>query len=175
MMVVPSDGKRAMENILINLESASAADIAVHRFTHTDLVEGLMKAAKSSKKVRFIADDDIYWTGARRTRTGSNLYYEFVNTMKIIGAGVEPRYIQSNQNHHLLHHNKYIIFNYEDGSGAVHAGAGNFTKAAFTKNMENYYFISIPSVVEAFRLQYDYMFNVIGTSYEKMPSQYVMP
>lgn len=175
MMVVPSDGKRAMDNILANLKESVAADIAVHRFTHTDLVEGLQEAAKAQKKVRFIADDDIYWTGVRRTRTGSNLYYEFVNTMKIIGAGVEPRYIQSNQNHHLLHHNKYIVFSYADGTGAVHAGAGNFTKAAFSKNMENYYFITIPSVVEVFKKQYDYMFNVIGTSYEKMPSQYIMP
>lgn len=175
MMVVPSDGKRAAQNIVDNFKKAESIDVAVHRFTLNELIDSMREASKADKRVRFIADDDIYWTGKRRTRTGSNMYFEFVNVMKIFGAGVDIRYIQSNQNHSLLHHNKYIVFNYEDGTGAVHAGAGNFTGAAFSKNMENYYFISIDSVVEKFRKQYDYMFNTIGTSYEKMPSEYVMP
>lgn len=175
MLVVPSDGKAAMKNIVDNMAASVSADVAVHRFTHPDLINAMARASEDSKKVRMVADDDIYWTGVRGTRTGSNLWYEFTNTMKVAKAGVDVRYVQSNQNHWLLHHNKYIIFNYADGSGAVHAGAGNFTKAAFTKNMENYYFITIPSVVNEFRKQYQYKFENLATSYDKMPKQYVMP
>lgn len=174
IMVVPSDGKKAMKNIVSNMQKATSVDVAVHRFTHPDLVEAMIEAAKT-KEVRFVADDDIYWTGVRRTRTGSNMWFEYVNVLKILKGGVNIRYMESNQNHWLLHHNKYIIFNYGDGSGAVHAGAGNFTQAAFSKNMENYYFIAIPEVVEAFRKQYEHKFNNLATSYEKLPAQYVMP
>ena len=175
MLVVPSDGKAAMKKIVDNMAASVSADVAVHRFTHPDLVKAMSEASKAGKRVRMVADDDIYWTGKRRTRTGSNVFMEFTNTMKVANAGVDVRYMESNQNHRLLHHNKYIIFNFADGSGAVHAGAGNFTKAAFSKNMENYYFITIPEVVETFRAQYEFKFNELATPYAKMPTQYVMP
>ena len=175
MLVVPSDGERAMSNITNNFKEASRIDVAAHRFTHPELVNAMVEAAKSGKQTRFIADDDIYWTGVRKKKTGSNMYMEYVNTIKVVRAGVNTRYMQTNQNHRLLHHNKYILFTFEDGSGAVHAGAGNFTKAAFTKNMENYYFITIPEVVESFRKQYNYKFDTLATEYEKMPVEYVMP
>ena len=70
---------------------------------------------------------------------------------------------------------KYIIFNFADGSGAVHAGAGNFTVAAFTKNFENYYFIKVPEIVSKFRTQYDYMYNELATGYNKLPKTYSNP
>lgn len=175
MMVVPTDGKRAMANIVDHIKASSSVDVAVHRFTHPDLINGMSEAAKAGKRVRLVADDDIYWTGVRRQRTGANMWFEYNNAMKVVKAGVDIRYVQSNQNHRLLHHNKYIIFNYPDGSGALHAGAGNFTKAAFTKNMENYYFIKIPEVVAKFREQYEYKYQALATPYEKMPKEYVMP
>ncbi|MCO4755979.1 MAG: hypothetical protein KC478_15975 [Bacteriovoracaceae bacterium] len=175
MMVVPSDGKRAMANIVDNFKKAISIDVAAHRFTHPELVNAMIDASKEGKQTRFIADDDIYWTGVRKKKTGSNMYMEYVNTIKVVRAGVNTRYMETNQNHRLLHHNKYVLFNYADGSGAVHAGAGNFTKAAFTKNMENYYFITIAEVVDSFRKQYDYSFEKLATHYEKMPSEYVMP
>lgn len=175
MMVVPSDGKKAMKNIVENFEKAVSVDVAVHRFTHPDLINAMVEASEQDKLVRFVADDDIYWTGVRKKMTGSNMFFEFVNAMKVVQSGVETRYIQSNQNHRLLHHNKFVLYHYPDGTGAVHAGAGNFTKAAFTKNMENYYFITIPEVVEAFKKQFDHKFSNLATPYEKMPATYVMP
>jgi hypothetical protein len=83
--------------------------------------------------------------------------------------------MQTNEAGRLLHHNKYIIFNFADGSGAVHAGAGNFTVAAFTKNFENYYFIKVPEIVSKFRKQYDYMYNELATGYNKLPKTYSNP
>ncbi len=175
MMVVPTDGEVAMHNLTGNFLGAKQVRVAAHRFTHPELVEAMVEAQKRGTRVQFVADDDIYWTGVRKKRTGSNMYMEFINTMKVIRAGVETRYMQSNQNHRLLHHNKFIVYTMEDGEGAVHTGAGNFTKAAFIKNMENYYFITIPEVVEAFKKQFDHMFGELATTYEKMPATYTMP
>lgn len=173
--VVPTDGKEAMKRITKAMKASESVDGAAHRITHPEIWQGLIDVVKRGKKARFVVDDDIYWTGKRNVMTGSNNFSEFANVMKMVKGGVDIRYVESNQNHRLLHHNKYLIFNFKDGSGAVHAGAGNFTKAAFTKNFENYYFIQIPEVVEAFRKQYDYKFNKLSTSYEKMPKTYVNP
>lgn len=146
--IVPTDGKEATNKILTNLKTAKSIDMAAHRFTHTDLVRGLEREGKR-KRVRFIADDDIYWSGILGETVGSNMVFEYRNVIRLVKGKVEVKYMETNQNSRLLHHNKYIIFNYSDGTGAVHAGAGNFTKAAFSKNFENFYFIKIPSVVEA--------------------------
>lgn len=172
--IVPTDGRKAIGKILEGIKEAKSVDIAVHRFTHTDIVRALVKEGEN-KDIRLIADDDIYWTGVRDEQTGSNMFFEYGNIIKVVKAGVEVKYMETNQNSFLLHHNKYMIFNYADGSGAVHAGAGNFTKAAFSKNFENFYFIKIPSVVEKFRKQYAYMYNELATAYVDMPVQYVMP
>lgn len=173
--VVPSDGKEAMKRITKAMKTSESVDGAAHRITHPEIFEGVIELVQNGKKARFVVDDDIYWTGKRNVMTGSNNFQEFANTMKMVKGGVDVRYMESNQNQRLLHHNKFLIFNFKDGSGAVHAGAGNFTKAAFSKNFENYYFIQIPEVVEAFRKQYEHKFNNLATSYEKMPKTYVNP
>ena len=171
---VPSDGKLAMENILKNIENSQTVDIAVHRFTNKDLIQGLVTAAKD-KKVRFIADDDIFWTGKLRKKIGSNTPNEYYNMNSVRRAGAEVHFMQTNEKSYLLHHNKMIVFNFPDGKGAVHTGAGNFTKAAFSENFENYYFITIPEIVNQFRTQYDHLFNNLASSWEELPAEYVTP
>lgn len=173
--IVPTDGKKAMDNIVDKIEKSESVDVAVHRFTHTTFMKALAKASRKNKKVNLVADDDIYWSGVLGETVGSNMIFEYYNIIDMVKADIEVRYMETNQNSRLLHHNKYIIFNFADGSGAVHAGAGNFTKAAFSKNFENYYFIKIPHVVEKFRKQYKYMFEKLATKYVDMPVQYVMP
>jgi phosphatidylserine/phosphatidylglycerophosphate/cardiolipin synthase-like enzyme len=173
--IVPTDGKEAMDNIVGNIKKAKSLDVAVHRFTHTTLINTLARASRKNKEIRLVADDDIYWSGVQGETVGSNMIFEYYNIIDMVKADINVRYMETNQNSRLLHHNKYIIFNYSDGTGAVHAGAGNFTKAAFSKNFENYYFIKIPSVVETFKKQYNYMFEKLATKYVDMPVQYVMP
>jgi hypothetical protein len=173
--LVPSDGKEAMDNIVKNSRRAKSLDVAVHRFTHKTFIKALADAAKAKKEVRFIADDDIFWTGKLRQKVGSNTPNEAGNTNKIRYAGAKLRYIESNESDRQLHHNKFVIFNFADGTGAVHAGAGNFTHAAFSKNYENYYYTTIPEVVEKFRKQYDYMYNELATPYAKLPATYETP
>ncbi len=169
---VPSDGKIAMDNILMNMKKASSVDIAVHRFTHPDLINGLV-AKKDA--VRFISDDDLYWTGIKRGTVGSNMIFEYYNLEKIQKSGAKIKFMETNEGARLLHHNKFIIFNYEDQSRAVHTGAGNFTKAAFSKNFENYYFITIPEITQKFARQYHFMFDIQASSTQEMPNEYVLP
>jgi hypothetical protein len=173
--IVPTDGKEAMDNITKNIKEAKSVDIAVHRFTHKSLISALSSAAKAKKQVRFVGDDDPYWSGVKGEMIGSNMTFEARNVNTIRKSGANIRYMQTNESGRLLHHNKYIIFNFTDGSGAVHAGAGNFTAAAFSKNFENYYFIKIPEIVSIFRKQYDYMFNELATGVGRLPSIYSNP
>jgi phosphatidylserine/phosphatidylglycerophosphate/cardiolipin synthase-like enzyme len=83
--------------------------------------------------------------------------------------------METNESSRLLHHNKFVIFNNEDGTGAVHTGAGNFTHAAFSKNFENYYFITIPNIVHKFNEQYEHMYINLASDYNKLPASYVKP
>ena len=195
LFIVPSEGPKAMKNIVKNMKYAKSIDVAVHRFTHNSLINGMVSAAKKGKKVRLVADDDLFWTGkvneengkvnCRKSKEdlvqiGANMCNEYFNAQKVDRAGVDVKYMETNHNTRLLHHNKYVIFNYKDGSGAVHCGAGNFTGAAFgtsrySTNFENFYFIKIPEVVEAFRKQYEYKFKELATYQEDLPSKMQMP
>jgi phosphatidylserine/phosphatidylglycerophosphate/cardiolipin synthase-like enzyme len=158
-------------------ESAKARSIkvAAHRFSHQELIATMINSHNEGKLVQFVSDDDIHWTGVRNIKTGFNTYGEFLNVLKLVKAGIEVKYMETNQNFRFLHHNKYILFEGSCEAEAVFAGAGNFTKSAFYKNFENYYMIKIPSVVKAFKKQYNHVFYKLATSFEMMPSQYVMP
>lgn len=173
--VVPSDGKVAMENIKTQFNNSISIEGAAHRFTHPAIASFIVNAENEGKRVRFILDDDIYWVGFRGKTTGASRYLEYINSMKIISAGAEVRYMETNQNRWQLHHNKFLIFNFVNGTGGVHTGAGNFTKAAFSKNFENYYYMTIPEAVKSFRKQFDHMYNDLGTSFEMMPALYKNP
>jgi hypothetical protein len=193
LYIVPSDGPKAMKNIVKNIKKSVSVDVAAHRFTHHSLINAMSQAAKSGKDVRFVADDDIFWTGKVNERNGrvnckikdkvqigANMCNEYFNVKKVEKAGVKVKYMQTNHNSHLLHHNKYVIFEYANGDGAVHCGAGNFTGAAFgtsrySTNFENFYFIKIPEVVEAFKKQYKYKFSKLATSEGDLPSKMQMP
>ncbi|MBT4791066.1 MAG: hypothetical protein HON90_05805 [Halobacteriovoraceae bacterium] len=192
LSVVPSDGEKTMKNIVKNIKQAKKVSIAVHRFTHRGLLNALKRASKK-KEVRFIADDDIFWVGKvnelpnktiecnpsrNPTATpvvGANMCSEYFYTQSLKRSGAQIKYMQTNQELFLLHHNKYILFEYADGSGALHCGAGNFTKAAFTRNFENYYFITIPEVVERFKNQYNYVWNNLATAEKDLPNKQVLP
>lgn len=191
--IVPGEGEDTMEHITKNIKLAKRLSVAVHRFTHPKLEQGL-KAASKSKDIRFVADDDLYWSGMinfmpSRNRVvcnsrqnpnlkffiGANMCSEYFAVKRIERAGAKIKYMQTNQKIFLLHHNKYIIFDFEDKPDAVHTGAGNFTEAAFSDNLENYYYISIPEIVNKFKKQYEYVWNVLATEESKLPRQYVLP
>jgi glutamine synthetase type III len=85
--------------------------------------------------------------------------------------------METNHDAHLLHHNKFLILDsyYDEDPDAVFCGAGNLTGTGFSENWENYYYVTIPEVVEAFRTQYEHMWNNLATPGERMPTDNVMP
>jgi hypothetical protein len=172
---VPGEGNEAMKNIVMKAKSSQSLDSAAHRVFHPEYINALVNKAKEGRSVRLILDDDLYWAKKLNRTVGVSNQFEASRLSKLYQNKVEVRYMESNQNSHLLHHNKFIIFGFENGSSGVHTGAGNFTKAAFTKNFENYYYITIPEVTKAFHQQYDYMWNKLVTPYSKLPSEYIMP
>ncbi len=141
-----------------------------HRFSGVFL--GLTeKLLQEGKTVRFMFDDDIYWSATLRKDVGRNTRFEAFDIMKLITAGMDVRYLETNQNVYQLQHSKFFIFD----NKTVFTGAGNLTTSAFTKNFENFYIISIPSVAKAFTAQYELYWNKMSTVAADMPRDYVMP
>lgn len=128
------------------------------------------------KDIKFILDDDIYWAEKLKKDVGRNSKIEaFRIYNELINKGMNTRFLQTNQNVYQLQHNKFMIFTFENGKGSVFNGAGNMTTAAFTKNFENFYYITIPEVVEAYNKQYDLYFEKMAAKAEDMPRDYVLP
>lgn len=171
---VPGEGGRAMKFIADSFSWADNIDMAAHRFSNKNIINLAVKAGEAGKKLRFVVDDDIYWTAVLRKNIGANRPNEVKNVNTVRLSGTDVRYMETNHNSFLLHHNKYLVFNNKK-QGAVFTGAGNLTMAAFEKNFENFYYITIPEVVEAFNKQYEYVFNDLATSYKKLPTEMIMP
>lgn len=170
----PVDGAKALAKVTEAGNKASLVEAMSHRFSGkmADLFKQLLT---DKKPIKFILDDDIYWSVKRRQDTGRNTRQEaFKLYNDLINAGMQTKFLQTNQNVFQLQHNKFVVFTFERG-GAVFNGAGNFTTAAFTKNFENFYYITIPEVVEAYNKQYDLYYDVMASSAEEMPRDYVLP
>ncbi len=186
---VPGEGWQAGAVIADSLKWSKNIGVAAHRFSFWRLQNGLKNALKYGSNVRIIVDDDLYYLkdGAQ---LGDNMEFEFYNLQSRIEEGAKVRYLETNSDRHLLHHNKYLVLdNSKTGNNsgvsnpdiwqfkptyldtpAVFAGAGNFTTSAFQSNFENFYYIQIPSVIRAFDKQYNYMFDELATSHRNMPA-----
>ncbi|MBI2895815.1 MAG: hypothetical protein HYY06_19820 [Deltaproteobacteria bacterium] len=157
------------------LETASSVDVAAHRFSLFYLQAGLRNRLTSDDdfSARLVADDDLYWLYPRegeKQDLGDNMPFENTNVWKLRTAAnddtsrFEARFIETNSDMHLLHHNKFVIARGRaDGQpDTVVCGAANFTNDAFwygsdsTKNnFENIYVVQIPHVVQAMERQFD--------------------
>ncbi len=170
----PIDGAEAMATVTKASNASVGIKAMSHRFSgQMALLFQNLLAAK--KPIKFILDDDIYWSMKRREDIGRNTSIEAWRLFKeLISKGMATKYLQTNQNVFQLQHNKFIVFNFGN-SGAVFNGAGNFTTAAFTKNFENFYYITIPQVVDAYNKQYDLYYDQMATSAEDMPRDYLLP
>jgi HKD family nuclease len=81
--------------------------------------------------------------------------------------------METNNNAHYLHHNKFITFTTPQGEAAF-AGAGNLTGTAFTDNFENFYWITIPHVVKAMKDQHEHLWS-LATPSDNLPATNVQP
>lgn len=170
----PVDGKEALAKVTEASGEAKLIEAISHRFSGA-LASLYSDLLKDGKNIKFILDDDIYWAEKLKKDVGRNTKIEaFKIYNELINKGMNTRFMQTNQNVFQLQHNKFMIFTFSNG-GAVFNGAGNMTTAAFTKNFENFYYITIPEVVEAYNKQYDLYFDKMATAAEDMPRDYVLP
>ncbi len=146
------------------IADASGLTIAAHRFGWRQMLNALISrlANESSFTLNLVADDDLYWlrplTGTG-TEVGPNSFFEADNVDDLTDAGgdnFEVRYLETNHSLHLLHHNKFIVFNDLPGrADAVLTGSPNLTGTGFNDNLENVYWIETPAIVDAYRRQFD--------------------
>ena len=170
----PVDGANALAKVTEAGNSSKLIEAMSHRFSG-QLAAVYMKLLADKKPIRFILDDDIYWSAKLRQDVGRNTSIESFKIYRdLINLGMETKFLQTNQNVFQLQHNKFMIFTFDLG-GAVFAGAGNFTTAAFTKNFENFYYITIPELVEAYNKQFDLYFDQMASAQDEMPRDYVLP
>lgn len=171
---VPGDGGRAGKEIQAGIRTASFIGINAHRFSYrlvrTELAARL--ASTSPPEVQLTVDDDLWWAG-HGVENVPNTADEFEMVKPLTEAGVQVRYLETNHGNGYLHHNKFIVFTTPQGESAF-AGAGNFTGTAFTDNFENFYFITIPHVVEAMKAQQKHLFD-LGTAEANLPQTNVLP
>jgi len=176
-LFIPGESGRATQYLLNGIAQADEIAIAAHRFTHSTIVGRLASRLDSAEppRMRLVLDDDMYWAGHGEV-TGGNEPFEYDRVSSLVERGADARYVESNHEAHLLHHNKFMVFTMpHDQPNATFCGAGNFTKSGMRDNFENFYFITVPEVVERFEQQYEHLFSTLATRVDNMPSKNVLP
>lgn len=172
---VPADRMAASNQLIDAVYNAEAVDVAAHRFSYTKLVSSLKSVLGHNVPVRLVADDDMWWAGQGQ-QVGDNLSFEYYNAKSLETRGAELRWMETNHEQHLLHHNKFLVFDMPEGEkDAVFCGAGNLTGTGFSENWENYYYVTIPEVVDAYKKQYEHLWNDLATTTEKLPTENILP
>ncbi len=164
---VRDDSKAVVDLMLELIDEAETVDVGAHRFSFTDMIEGFKaRLADDSRDfhLRLIADDDLYWLdplgSSKSHELGPNSFNEVVKLRELREADAgrgrfEDKYLETNDTLHLLHHNKYLLFTgMKDRSDALLVGSSNLTGTGFNDNLENFYYVDIPEVVDAFKAQY---------------------
>lgn len=172
---IPGEGEAATAQLEKAVKKSKSISLAAHRFSYSKLMTMLKNHMQNSsttgKRLRLMTDDDTYWVGTTGEQVGANMANEYGHIRSLTKLGAEVKWMETNHGEILLHHNKYLIFDQR----AVFAGAGNLTGDAFTKNLENFYYIEIPEVVSAFREQYGYAWDELATAPEDMPIENILP
>jgi hypothetical protein len=171
---VPGDGGRAGQTIQKGVRDSSVIAIAAHRFSYSLLRRELDRRLVGSAPpdVKLVVDDDVWWAGHGQ-EVGPNTPDEFEMIGPLSEHGMQVRYMETNHNSKYLHHNKFIYFKAGQTEGTF-VGAGNFTGTAFTDNFENFYYVTIPHVVEAMKNQHAHLWS-LATEEGRLPATNVMP
>lgn len=173
---IPGEGDRAFQFMQRGLKGAERIDIAAHRFTYKGLMANLRKRLDAGDaEVRLVVDDDLWWAG-KGEQVGGNNESEWDTVSDLQARGLDARFMETNHGEGLLHHNKFLVMDMPgEEPDMVFAGSGNFTGSAFSSNFENFYWITIPSVVERFQAQYQHLHAELATTAENLPTTNVRP
>lgn len=151
----PTEGPKPLPVLLDLIENAKhSIKIAAHRMTETGsknfpLMQILTDRAKAGLQVLPVFDDDTVLKAKRAPGSkGLNVSSQEVaayNSLK--AAGVDVRFINTNERIMALMHHKFMIIDDEQ----VWTGAGNFSSAALRgNNTEQFYLIRDPDLVAAY-------------------------
>lgn len=167
---VPGQGDDAFESIKNAMADSSNILMAAHRLSFPALIDALSQKLQKDRgfQLKLVVDDDIYWVNR------PNSPYEKNVLRRLQENGVKVKFIETNDRHRFLHHNKFMIFEGRDVP-AVFTGAGNFTGTAFRVNWENFYFITIPEVVKAMQEQFKHLYDDLATPESQLPEQEAHP
>lgn len=155
----PGQGQLALTDIKKSFEQSDEIWIAAHRFSNTQIFEAIKRALSNNKTVKLLVDDDLFWVEHKKGRY-LNSKYEANKIKPLIALGLKIKYLSTNNNEFLLHHNKYIIFIKDQKPFKVFTGAGNLTISAFTRNFENYFMTTNKENSLIFQNQYKIMWNL---------------
>jgi hypothetical protein len=172
---IPGEGDRASQALQKGLKNAESIDVAAHRFTYKALVSGIRTRLDQGTKVRLVVDDDLFWAGKGQV-VGGNDANEAKTVDDLRSRGLDARFMETNHVAKLLHHNKFVVFHNPEGTAdAAFVGSGNFTGSGFSDNLENFYLISVPHVVDALEEQYEHLYGDLATAPEHLPTELVVP
>lgn len=146
-----SPGTEPIKMIKEELQHATKTiDVLMHHLAFDDLVKELAKAAERGVKVRVIVN------AADRAEHAGPAWD------RLIAAGGQLRYKQTNAELYQLMHHKLVIVD----DRVVVNGSGNWSGSAFFKNFENYVRYRDPRVARPYREQYDrlWMWSLSGAS-----------
>jgi len=170
MRVSPFDGDEIAEYLRRELAQSRRLYVMAHRFSMTALVDGISARLKKRLPVQFISDDDLYWAGNGNFPENRNTLLEWNIVDRLMGQGMEARFVETNHWANLFQHNRMIVFDRE-----LLIGSANWTNAGLRENFESFYMVQIPSVVRAYAEQFEYLWGNIATAVDDLPQENVQP
>src|SRR5690606_5009602 len=104
-----------------------------------------------------------------------NMRQEYKHVRRLSALKAKVRYVETNHQARLLHHNKFMVFHDRRAPRAAFVGAGNFTGDAFNTNLENFYMVRIPEIVQKMADQYEHLYESLATDPSDLPVEDVLP
>ncbi len=171
LFIAPAEARESMQKITAAINKSQAVDLAAHRFSARPLLEALHDLIDRNGSLRMTFDDDMFWAAKSGRGFGNQDANEARIVRKFLARDISPFYLETEHRQHLLHHNKYLLFKDQNKRPfALHTGAGNLTNAAFSRNFENFYFITRSDILKKFETQYNYVVQNLATQAEDMPT-----
>lgn len=173
-LFVPADSSRLIQLIESEMKKSSRVLMTSNRYSFARITKAFGGSRADDRRAVF--DDDLYWGGIQpKAADGTPLAdytREAVDARAVSGlerAGVNVRFTQTSFGAAQKMHNKFIVFD-----SMVIVGAGNYTGGGLLANFENFYVIRDAEVVEKFKEQFDYLWDV-SSGRRQMPSKYWDP
>lgn len=139
----------------------SQIKVVIHRLTTAKIYAPLVQAKGRGVDVKVINDDDTLRSGKCNGGPQLDQSGQDVQANRLLtAAGVPVTYLETNGEISQLAHNKFMVIDEK----ILLQGAGNFTATSLNSggmgNMEHFYLITTPEIVQAYSKAWDYLRSV---------------